>query len=52
LTPEVAAAQSLATNFVPEINVDSIEKIQNEMKHFDWIKSTVNVDDLVWTPKK
>jgi NitT/TauT family transport system substrate-binding protein len=52
LTPEVAAAQSLATNFVPEINVASIDNIQKEMKHFDWIKSTVDVGDLVWTAKK
>lgn len=52
LTAAVAAQQSLATNFVPEINADSINNIQQEMKNQGVIKSTVNVDDLIWTSGK
>lgn len=51
LTPEVAAAQIIPTNFVPEINVESIDSIQQEMKKQGWIDDTVPVDDLVWTGK-
>ena len=50
LTPEVAAKQSLATNFVPEISLNSIKYIQDEMKKFDWIKTTVDANDLAWSP--
>jgi hypothetical protein len=52
LTPEVAAKQSLATNFVPEIRLNSIKYIRDEMKKFDWIKTPVDANDLVWTAKK
>jgi NitT/TauT family transport system substrate-binding protein len=51
LSPEVAAKQELATNFVPEINADSIGSIQADMKQQGWIKTTVPVGDLVWNGK-
>jgi NitT/TauT family transport system substrate-binding protein len=51
LTPEVAAKQVIPSNYIPELNIKSIDSIQAEMKRQDWIKSTVDVDDLVWTAK-
>lgn len=51
LTPEVAAKQVIPSNYVPELNIKSIDSIQAEMKRQDWIKTTVNVNDLVWTAK-
>jgi NitT/TauT family transport system substrate-binding protein len=51
LTPEVAAKQVIPSNYVPELNVKSIDAIQAEMKRQDWIKSTVDVNALVWTAK-
>jgi NitT/TauT family transport system substrate-binding protein len=52
LTPKVAAAQTLASNFVPKLNAASIENIQQEMKKQGWVKSTVSINDLVWTAAK
>lgn len=52
LSPAVAAEQALETNFVPEINASSINNIQKEMKKQGVIKSTVSVNDLIWTPAK
>lgn len=50
LSPKEAAAQIIPSNYVPEINRDSIASIQSEMEKQGVIKKTVNPDDLVWTP--
>jgi NitT/TauT family transport system substrate-binding protein len=50
LTPEAAKAQILPTNYVPEINVESIGDIQNVMETQGAIKTKVNPADLVWKP--
>jgi NitT/TauT family transport system substrate-binding protein len=50
LTPEAATAQILPTNYVPEINVDSIGDIQNVMEAQGAIKTKVNPADLAWKP--
>lgn len=51
LTPEAAKAQVLPTNYVPEINVDSIGDIQLVMEEQGAVKSKVDPRDLVWKPK-
>lgn len=51
LTPEAAQAQVLPTNFVPEINTDSIASIQDVMSEQGAIKKKVDPEDLVWEPK-
>lgn len=50
LTPEQAKAQVIPTNYVPEINLDSIAAIQDLMAQQGSIPSTVNPADLVWQP--
>jgi NitT/TauT family transport system substrate-binding protein len=50
LTPEQAKAQVIPTNYVPEINLDSIAAIQDVMAQQGSIPSTVNPADLVWQP--
>jgi len=50
LTPEQAQAQVLPTNFVPEINVDSIADIQDVMSEQGAIAKKVDPEDLVWQP--
>jgi NitT/TauT family transport system substrate-binding protein len=48
LTPEQAQAQIIPTNYVPEVNLDSIAAIQDVMAQQGAINSTVNPVDLVW----
>jgi NitT/TauT family transport system substrate-binding protein len=48
LTPEQAKAQIIPTNYVPEINLDSIAAIQDVMAQQGSINSTVEPADLVW----
>jgi NitT/TauT family transport system substrate-binding protein len=48
LTPEQAQAQIIPTNYVPEVNLDSIAAIQDVMAQQGAINSTVNPADLVW----
>jgi NitT/TauT family transport system substrate-binding protein len=50
LTPEQAQAQIIPTNYVPEINLDSITAIQDVMAQQGSINSTVDPADLVWRP--
>jgi NitT/TauT family transport system substrate-binding protein len=51
LTPEQAKAQIIPTNYVPEINLDSIAAIQDVMAQQGSINSTVEPADLVWQPQ-
>lgn len=51
LTPEQAQAQVIPTNYVPEINTDSIASIQQVMADQGSIKKKVDPKDLVWQPK-
>lgn len=48
LTPEQAQAQIIPSNYVPEINLDSISAIQDLMAQQGSINSTVDPADLVW----
>jgi NitT/TauT family transport system substrate-binding protein len=48
LTPEQAQAQIIPTNYVPEVNLDSIAAIQDLMAQQGAINSTVDPADLVW----
>lgn len=50
LTAEQAKAQNIATNFVPELNVDSMAKIQNLMLKEGLITDKIDPADLVWQP--
>lgn len=51
LTPDQAAKQIIPSNYVPEINTDSIDSIQQEMKRQGDIDTTVDAAELVWAPK-
>ncbi len=51
LTPEQAAAQVIPSNYVPEINIDSIGAIQDLMRQQGSIDSTVDPAALVWQPQ-
>jgi NitT/TauT family transport system substrate-binding protein len=51
LTPEQAQAQVIPSNFVPEINKDSIASIEKVMVEQGAIKKEVDPDDLVWQPQ-
>lgn len=48
LTPEQAQAQIIPTNYVPEVNLDSIATIQDLMAQQGAIDSTVDPAELVW----
>jgi NitT/TauT family transport system substrate-binding protein len=48
LTPEQAQAQIIPSNYVPEINLDSIAAIQDLMLAQGAIDTTVNPADTVW----
>ena len=50
LTEEQAQAQVIPTNYVPEINLESIGEIQDLMEEQGSIDSTVEPEDLVWQP--
>lgn len=50
LTPEQAQAQIIPSNYVPEINLDSISAIQDLMREQGSIDSTVDPVDMVWQP--
>jgi NitT/TauT family transport system substrate-binding protein len=50
LTPEVAAKQTLATNFNSAFNVGSIATIEKYMKEFGVITSAPPAADMVWNP--
>lgn len=50
LSPEEAQAQKIASNYVPELNVQSISDIQDLMKQQGAIKSTVDPPSMVWSP--
>jgi NitT/TauT family transport system substrate-binding protein len=51
LSPEQAQAQVIPSNFVPEINTDSIASIEKVMVEQGAIKKEVDPSDLVWTPQ-
>jgi NitT/TauT family transport system substrate-binding protein len=48
LTPEQAQAQIIPSNYVPEINLESISAIQDLMREQGSIDSTVDPADMVW----
>jgi NitT/TauT family transport system substrate-binding protein len=50
LTEEQAQAQVIPSNYVPEINVESIGDIQDLMLEQGSIDDTVEPEDLVWQP--
>jgi NitT/TauT family transport system substrate-binding protein len=50
LTEEQAQAQVIPTNYVPEINLESIAEIQDLMKEQGSIPSTVDPEEMVWEP--
>lgn len=50
LSPEEAQKLVIPTNYVPEINVDSIGEIQDLMKEQGAIERTLDPSDLVWEP--
>lgn len=50
LSPEDARKQVIPSNYVPEINVNSIGQIQDLMSQQGAIDSTVNPADMVWQP--
>jgi NitT/TauT family transport system substrate-binding protein len=52
LTPEQAQAQIIPSNYVPEINLESISAIQDLMREQGSIDSTVNPADTVWQPRE
>ncbi|WP_203918981.1 ABC transporter substrate-binding protein [Rugosimonospora africana] len=45
-----AQAQEIASNYIPELNVQSISQTQDLMKQQGAIKSTVDPNSLIWTP--
>jgi NitT/TauT family transport system substrate-binding protein len=51
LSPEQAQAQVIPSNFVPEINTDSIASIEQVMVDQGAIKKKVDPADLVWQPQ-
>jgi NitT/TauT family transport system substrate-binding protein len=51
LTPEQAQAQVIPSNYVPEINTDSIASIEKVMVEQGAIKKEVDPADLVWKPQ-
>ena len=51
LTPEQAQAQVIPSNYVPEINTDSIASIEKVMVEQGAIKKEVDPADLVWQPQ-
>jgi NitT/TauT family transport system substrate-binding protein len=51
LTPEQAQAQIIPTNYVPEINLDSIAAIQDLMREQGSIDSSIDPADIVWKPQ-
>jgi NitT/TauT family transport system substrate-binding protein len=50
LTPAVAAAQILATNWNPVLNAASITMIENYMKQFGVITSEPPAASMIWNP--
>jgi NitT/TauT family transport system substrate-binding protein len=50
LTPAVAAAQVLATNFSTTFNLASITAIENDMKEFGIIATEPSAASLIWNP--
>ena len=50
LTPEQAQAQIIPSNYVPEINLESVSAIQDLMREQGSIDSTVEPADMVWQP--
>lgn len=52
LTPEQAQAQIIPSNYVPEINLDSIAAIQELMREQGAIEGTVDPADTVWQPPR
>jgi len=50
LTPAVAAAQVLATNFSTTFNLASITAIENDMKQFGIISTEPPASSLIWNP--
>jgi len=51
LSPEQAQAQVIPSNYVPEINTDSIASIEKVMVEQGAIKKEVDPADLVWKPQ-
>jgi NitT/TauT family transport system substrate-binding protein len=51
LTPEQAQAQIIPSNYVPEINLDSIATIQDLMRAQGAIDSSIDPADVVWKPQ-
>jgi NitT/TauT family transport system substrate-binding protein len=51
LSPEQARAQVIPSNYVPEINLDSISAIQDLMRQQGSIDSTIDPADTVWQPQ-
>jgi NitT/TauT family transport system substrate-binding protein len=51
LTPEQAQAHVIPSNYVPEINTDSIASIEKVMVEQGAIKKEVDPADLVWKPQ-
>jgi NitT/TauT family transport system substrate-binding protein len=49
LSPQEAQAQQIASNYVPELNLQSIAQIQDLMKQQNEIKSTVDPKSLIWS---
>ncbi|MBF0673604.1 MAG: ABC transporter substrate-binding protein [Salinibacterium sp.] len=45
--PEEAAANLLMEDFGPELNVDSIQKLQELMVKFEFMEEEINLDDLI-----
>jgi NitT/TauT family transport system substrate-binding protein len=50
LSPEQAEAQIIPSNYVPELNLDSITQIQDLMNQQEGRTDTVEPADLVWQP--
>lgn len=50
LSASDAQAQQIASNYVPELNVQSLSDVQDLMKQQGDIKSTVDPASLVWSP--
>lgn len=51
LTPEQARAQIIPSNYVPEINLQSISAIQELMRQQGSIPSTIDPATTIWQPK-
>jgi NitT/TauT family transport system substrate-binding protein len=50
LAPDVAQKQTLATNFNPELKVETLAEVQDMMKSQGFIDKTLDPQSLVWNP--